>query len=137
MSFLGSDAHHVLLHAVQVLAGGDLVVRLVGVLGPHRHVVDEEDERRVRQAGLLAFSAMSMNSSNAQASSLAPPRWRFRSWSSFRWTLDCLFVVQELMSAGGKTVWGDSADVTAAVGGASFDVVLDNNGKDLDAVKYA
>jgi hypothetical protein len=48
-----------------------------------------------------------------------------------------LFVVQELMSAGGKTVWGDSADVTAAVGGASFDVVLDNNGKDLDAVKYA
>jgi hypothetical protein len=37
----------------------------------------------------LAFSAMSMNSSNVQASSLAPPRRRFRSWSSFRWTLDC------------------------------------------------
>ena len=42
---------------------------------------------------------------------------------------------QELTSAGGKTVWGDPADVGAAVGGASFDVVLDNNGKDLDAVK--
>ncbi|KAL6639552.1 hypothetical protein ACP70R_023282 [Stipagrostis hirtigluma subsp. patula] len=41
----------------------------------------------------------------------------------------------ELTSAGGKTVWGDPADVGAAVGGASFDVVLDNNGKDLDAVK--
>ncbi|KAG2632805.1 hypothetical protein PVAP13_2NG125600 [Panicum virgatum] len=36
----------------------------------------------------------------------------------------------ELTSAGGKTVWGDPADVGAAVGGASFDVVLDNNGKD-------
>ena len=43
------DAHHVLLHVVQVLAGGDLVVRLVGVLGPHGHVVDEEDERRVHE----------------------------------------------------------------------------------------
>ncbi|KAL6839036.1 hypothetical protein ACP4OV_031090 [Aristida adscensionis] len=41
----------------------------------------------------------------------------------------------ELTSAGGKTVWGDPADVGAAVGGAAFDVVLDNNGKDLDAVK--
>lgn len=41
----------------------------------------------------------------------------------------------ELTSAGGRTVWGDPADVGAAVGGASFDVVLDNNGKDLDAVK--
>ncbi|KAG0542159.1 hypothetical protein BDA96_02G079100 [Sorghum bicolor] len=41
----------------------------------------------------------------------------------------------ELTSAGGKTVWGDPADVGAAVGGALFDVVLDNNGKDLDAVK--
>lgn len=41
----------------------------------------------------------------------------------------------ELTSSGGKTVWGDPADVGAAVGGASFDVVLDNNGKDLDAVK--
>ncbi|RCV10071.1 hypothetical protein SETIT_2G082400v2 [Setaria italica] len=41
----------------------------------------------------------------------------------------------ELTGAGGKTVWGDPADVGAAVSGASFDVVLDNNGKDLDAVK--
>nr|BAJ92985.1 predicted protein [Hordeum vulgare subsp. vulgare] len=41
----------------------------------------------------------------------------------------------ELTSAGAKTVWGDPADVGAAVGAASFDVVLDNNGKDLDAVK--
>ncbi|XP_047055436.1 chloroplast stem-loop binding protein of 41 kDa a, chloroplastic-like [Lolium rigidum] len=41
----------------------------------------------------------------------------------------------ELTSAGASTVWGDPADVGAAVGGASFDVVLDNNGKDLDAVK--
>jgi hypothetical protein len=45
-------------------------------------------------------------------------------------------VRQELAGAGGKTVWGDPTDVGAAVGGASFDVVLDNNGKDLDAVKY-
>lgn len=46
-------------------------------------------------------------------------------------------IMQELTSAGATTVWGDPADVGAAVGGgASFDVVLDNNGKDLDAVKY-
>ena len=44
--------------------------------------------------------------------------------------------MQELTSAGAKTVWGEPADVGAAVGGASFDVVLDNNGKNLDAVKY-
>nr|CAB3452361.1 unnamed protein product [Digitaria exilis] len=44
---------------------------------------------------------------------------------------------EELTSAGGRTVWGDPADVGAAVGGgaSSFDVVLDNNGKDLDAVR--
>lgn len=44
---------------------------------------------------------------------------------------------EELRSAGGKTVWGDPADVGAAVAGgaSSFDVVLDNNGKDLDAVR--
>ncbi|XP_020101566.1 chloroplast stem-loop binding protein of 41 kDa a, chloroplastic [Ananas comosus] len=41
----------------------------------------------------------------------------------------------ELRSAGGKTVWGDPADVGKIVGAESFDVVLDNNGKDLDAVK--
>lgn len=32
-------------------------------------------------------------------------------------------------------MWGDPSDVGKAVGGATFDVVLDNNGKDLDAVK--
>lgn len=40
------------------------------------------------------------------------------------------------MSAGGKTVWGDPAEVGKVVGGAAFDVVLDNNGKDLDAVRF-
>ncbi|OWM77873.1 hypothetical protein CDL15_Pgr018442 [Punica granatum] len=41
----------------------------------------------------------------------------------------------EIVSAGGKTVWGDPADIGNVVGGEAFDVVLDNNGKDLDAVK--
>ncbi|XP_008790965.2 chloroplast stem-loop binding protein of 41 kDa a, chloroplastic [Phoenix dactylifera] len=41
----------------------------------------------------------------------------------------------ELVSAGGRTVWGDPAEVGKIVGTATFDVVLDNNGKDLDAVK--
>ncbi|KAK8951396.1 hypothetical protein KSP39_PZI003817 [Platanthera zijinensis] len=41
----------------------------------------------------------------------------------------------ELVSAGGRTVWGDPADVGKIVGAAAFDVVLDNNGKDLDSVK--
>lgn len=41
----------------------------------------------------------------------------------------------EIVSAGGKTVWGDPADVGKAVAGATFDVVLDNNGKDLDTVR--
>lgn len=41
----------------------------------------------------------------------------------------------ELTSAGGKTVWGDPAEVGKLVGGAGFDVVLENNGKDLDTVK--
>ncbi|KAJ4849013.1 Chloroplast stem-loop binding protein of 41 kDa a, chloroplastic [Turnera subulata] len=40
----------------------------------------------------------------------------------------------EIVSAGGKTVWGDPAEVGKVVGGATFDVVLDNNGKDLGAV---
>lgn len=40
------------------------------------------------------------------------------------------------MSAGGKTVWGDPADVGKVVGDATFDVVLDNNGKNLDAVRF-
>ncbi|CAN1729143.1 Chloroplast stem-loop binding protein of 41 kDa a, chloroplastic [Linum perenne] len=41
----------------------------------------------------------------------------------------------EIVSAGGRTVWGDPADVGKVVAGESFDVVLDNNGKDLDAVR--
>ncbi|XP_068660682.1 chloroplast stem-loop binding protein of 41 kDa a, chloroplastic [Aristolochia californica] len=41
----------------------------------------------------------------------------------------------ELVSAGGKTIWGDPAQVGDVVQGASFDVVLDNNGKDLDTVR--
>ncbi|KAF2325184.1 hypothetical protein GH714_024980 [Hevea brasiliensis] len=38
-------------------------------------------------------------------------------------------------SCGGRTVWGDPAEVGKAVEGATFDVVLDNNGKDLDTVR--
>ncbi|KAE8721393.1 Chloroplast stem-loop binding protein of 41 kDa a [Hibiscus syriacus] len=41
----------------------------------------------------------------------------------------------EITRAGGKTVWVDPADVENVVAGASFDVVLDNNGKDLDTVR--
>ncbi|XP_078445000.1 chloroplast stem-loop binding protein of 41 kDa [Wolffia australiana] len=41
----------------------------------------------------------------------------------------------EIVSAGGRTVWGDPADLGKAVGEAKFDVIVDNNGKDLDAVK--
>ncbi|XP_065861155.1 chloroplast stem-loop binding protein of 41 kDa a, chloroplastic [Euphorbia lathyris] len=41
----------------------------------------------------------------------------------------------EIVSAGGKTVWGDPAEVGKVVEGATFDVVLDNNGKDLDSVR--
>jgi len=40
------------------------------------------------------------------------------------------------VSAGGKTVWGNPAEVGKVVEGAAFDVVLDNNGKDLDAVRF-
>lgn len=43
---------------------------------------------------------------------------------------------QEIVSAGGKTIWGAPADVGTVVGGATFDVVLDNNGKDLDTVRF-
>lgn len=39
------------------------------------------------------------------------------------------------MSGGGKTVWGDPAEIGKVVEGASFDVVLDNNGKDIDTVR--
>ncbi|XP_030552773.1 chloroplast stem-loop binding protein of 41 kDa a, chloroplastic [Rhodamnia argentea] len=41
----------------------------------------------------------------------------------------------EIVSGGGKTVWGDPGGVGKVVGGEAFDVVLDNNGKDLDAVR--
>ncbi|KAK9281263.1 hypothetical protein L1049_004159 [Liquidambar formosana] len=41
----------------------------------------------------------------------------------------------EIVSGGGQTVWGDPAEIGKVVGGAAFDVVLDNNGKDLDAVR--
>ncbi|GLT36324.1 hypothetical protein SLA2020_107100 [Shorea laevis] len=41
----------------------------------------------------------------------------------------------EIVSGGGKTVWGEPADVGKAVEGATFDVVLDNNGKDLNTVR--
>ncbi|XP_042043166.1 chloroplast stem-loop binding protein of 41 kDa a, chloroplastic-like [Salvia splendens] len=41
----------------------------------------------------------------------------------------------EIVSGGGKTVWGDPADIGKVLEGAAFDVVLDNNGKDLDAVR--
>ena len=39
------------------------------------------------------------------------------------------------MGAGGKTIWGSPAELGKVVEGAAFDVVLDNNGKDLDAVR--
>ncbi|CAL0320573.1 unnamed protein product [Lupinus luteus] len=41
----------------------------------------------------------------------------------------------EIVSAGGRTVWGNPAEVASVVGGEAFDVVLDNNGKDLEAVR--
>ncbi|KAL2238874.1 chloroplast stem-loop binding protein of 41 kDa a, chloroplastic [Sesamum indicum] len=41
----------------------------------------------------------------------------------------------EIVSAGGKTVWGEPAEIGKVLEGAAFDVVLDNNGKDLDSVK--
>lgn len=44
---------------------------------------------------------------------------------------------QEIVGAGGKTVWGDPAAIGKVLEGAAFDVVLDNNGKDLDAVRFA
>lgn len=44
--------------------------------------------------------------------------------------------IQEIVSAGGSTVWGNPADVGSVVGGEAFDVVLDNNGKDLESVRF-
>lgn len=45
--------------------------------------------------------------------------------------------MQEIVSGGGKTVWGEPSDIGKVLEGASFDVILDNNGKDLDAVRFA
>lgn len=41
----------------------------------------------------------------------------------------------EIVSSGGRTVWGDPADIGKVLEGSAFDVVLDNNGKDLDTVR--
>ncbi|XP_059299510.1 chloroplast stem-loop binding protein of 41 kDa a, chloroplastic [Lycium ferocissimum] len=41
----------------------------------------------------------------------------------------------EITSAGGRTVWGNPADVGKILEGEVFDAVLDNNGKDLDTVR--
>lgn len=41
----------------------------------------------------------------------------------------------EIVGAGGKTVWGEPVDIGKVLDGAAFDVVLDNNGKDLEAVR--
>ncbi|KAK4355526.1 hypothetical protein RND71_024497 [Anisodus tanguticus] len=41
----------------------------------------------------------------------------------------------EITGAGGKTVWGNPADVGKILEGEVFDAVLDNNGKDLDTVR--
>ncbi|XP_019188598.1 PREDICTED: chloroplast stem-loop binding protein of 41 kDa a, chloroplastic isoform X2 [Ipomoea nil] len=41
----------------------------------------------------------------------------------------------EIVEGGGKTVWGNPADVGKVLEGQVFDAVLDNNGKDLDTVK--
>jgi NAD(P)H-hydrate repair Nnr-like enzyme with NAD(P)H-hydrate epimerase domain len=41
----------------------------------------------------------------------------------------------ELRDLGVETVWGEPADI-GVLGLSSFDVVLDNNGKTLEVVKY-
>ncbi|PHT38161.1 Chloroplast stem-loop binding protein of 41 kDa a, chloroplastic [Capsicum baccatum] len=41
----------------------------------------------------------------------------------------------EITGAGGRTVWGNPADVGKILEGEVFDAVLDNNGKDLDTVR--
>ncbi|KAM7527183.1 hypothetical protein LguiB_030593 [Lonicera macranthoides] len=41
----------------------------------------------------------------------------------------------EIVSAGGRPVWGNPAEIGKVLEGSAFDVVLDNNGKDLDAVR--
>lgn len=40
------------------------------------------------------------------------------------------------MDGGGKTVWGDVGAIGKILEGLTFDVVLDNNGKDLDTVRF-
>jgi hypothetical protein len=45
-----------------------------------------------------------------------------------------VWTLQELRSVGVKVVWGSPSDVGSKVEG-SFDTVIDNNGKDLDAVQ--
>lgn len=47
-----------------------------------------------------------------------------------------MVVFQEIVGAGGKTVWGDPTEIGKVLEGVTFDVVLDNNGKDLDAVRF-
>eukprot|EP00270_Netrium_digitus_P003773 TRINITY_DN1453_c0_g1_i1.p1 TRINITY_DN1453_c0_g1~~TRINITY_DN1453_c0_g1_i1.p1 ORF type:complete len:412 (-),score=113.61 TRINITY_DN1453_c0_g1_i1:180-1415(-) len=41
----------------------------------------------------------------------------------------------ELREGGVKTIWGNPAALASTIGPCSFDVVVDNNGKDLDTVK--
>lgn len=41
----------------------------------------------------------------------------------------------EITNAGGRTVWGNPADIGKILEGEVFDAVLDNNGKDLDTVR--
>lgn len=51
--------------------------------------------------------------------------------------LSCaLWLMQELREVGVRTVWGDPGSLTDALGVCDpFDVLLDNNGKDMAAVK--
>ena len=42
---------------------------------------------------------------------------------------------QELRALRVRTVWGNPASLDFTVGGLPFDVVIDNNGKDLDTCK--
>lgn len=44
---------------------------------------------------------------------------------------------QEITSAGGKTIWGDPSEIGKLVAGEAYDVVLENNGKDLETVRYS
>jgi hypothetical protein len=57
-----------------VLAGGDIIVRLVGVLGADGHIVDEEDQRRV---GELRRADERRRSEGLGEDRLHKPRWRY------------------------------------------------------------